>query len=121
MRHPQVNEIMGELRECFIDNYGDRLISIILFGSQARGDANPDSDFDVLVVLKDAVETRKEIERTGYFLSPLCLKYSIVISNLFFSLKRLESERTILIQNIIKEGIPFYDRRAAIPSTKSTG
>ncbi len=31
---------------------------IILFGSQARGDARADSDVDVLVVLSDAVDKR---------------------------------------------------------------
>ncbi|MBD2152712.1 nucleotidyltransferase domain-containing protein [Pseudanabaena sp. FACHB-1277] len=56
---------MNELRDLLIDTYSDRLIAMILFGSQARGDATPDSDFDVLIVLKDPVKTGKEIERTG--------------------------------------------------------
>ncbi len=74
MKHPQRNEIMNELRDRMIDTYRDQLIAIVLFGSQARGDATPDSDFDVLIVLKDPVNTVREIEQTGYFLSPLCLK-----------------------------------------------
>lgn len=120
MRHPQTDAIMHELRDRLIETYGDRLIAMILFGSQARGDATPDSDFDVLIVLKDPVQAGKEIERTGYFLSQLCLKYNIVICNLFFSVTRFESEQTILMQNISKEGIYFYDQRAAIYSTKSS-
>ena len=111
---------MHELRDRLIDTYSDRLIAIILFGSQARGDATLDSDFDVLIVLKDPVKTGKEIERTGYFLSPLCLKYNIVICNLFLSVTRFENEQTMLIQNITKEGIYFYDKRASISSTKSS-
>jgi uncharacterized protein len=31
--------------------YGDRLISVVLFGSVARGTANPDSDLDLLVII----------------------------------------------------------------------
>jgi uncharacterized protein len=34
-------------------SYGDDLQRIVLFGSRARGDAGPDSDVDVAVVLKD--------------------------------------------------------------------
>lgn len=34
-------------------HYGDRLEDILLFGSRARGDARPDSDADVIVVLAD--------------------------------------------------------------------
>ena len=111
---------MNELRDLLIDTYSDRLIAMILFGSQARGDATPDSDFDVLIVLKDPVKTGKEIERTGYFLSPLCLKYNIVICNLFLSVTHFENEQTMLIHNITKEGIYFYDQRAVISSAKSS-
>lgn len=120
MRHPQTYKIMNELRDRLIETYRDRLVAIILFGSQARGDATSESDFDVLIVLKDRVKTGKEIERTGYFLSPLCLKYNVVICNLFLSVTRFENEQTMLMQNITKEGIYFYDKRAAISSAKSS-
>ena len=120
MRHPQTDKIMNELRDRLIETYSDRLIAMILFGSQARGDATPESDFDVLIVLKDRVKTGKEIEHTGYFLSPLCLKYNVVICNLFLSVTRFENEQTMLMQNITKEGIYFYDKRAAISSAKSS-
>jgi uncharacterized protein len=33
--------------------YGDRLERAVLFGSRARGDAQPDSDYDVAVFLHD--------------------------------------------------------------------
>jgi len=33
--------------------YGDRLERAVLFGSRARGDARPDSDYDVAVFLRD--------------------------------------------------------------------
>ena len=35
------------------DRYGSRVRSIVLFGSRARGDARPDSDADVAVILED--------------------------------------------------------------------
>lgn len=34
-------------------HYGDRLHGVHLFGSRARGNARPDSDYDVAVVLAD--------------------------------------------------------------------
>jgi len=119
MRHPQTDEIMNELRDRLIETYGDRLIAMILFGSQARGDATPDSDFDVLIVLRDPVKTSKEIERLSCCLSQLCLKYNVVICNLFLSVTRFEREQTMLMQNITKEGICFYDTRTAVFSAKS--
>ncbi|MEA5618945.1 nucleotidyltransferase domain-containing protein [Cronbergia sp. UHCC 0137] len=60
---------MQELCNNLIETYEDQLIAVILFGSQARGDATPDSDFDVLIILKDLVQATKEIEKIGFFLS----------------------------------------------------
>lgn len=34
-------------------HYGDRVEAIVLFGSRARGDHGPESDYDVAVFLKD--------------------------------------------------------------------
>ena len=120
MKHPKLEEIMQELCNNLLETYQDQLIAVILFGSQARGDATPDSDFDVLIILKDLVQATKEIEKIGFFLSPLCLKYSVVISNLFYSLSRFEKEQTMLIQNIKKEGIYFYEQRTRVSSAKSS-
>ena len=120
MKHPQLDYILKELRECMTETYRDRLIAIILFGSQARGDANTDSDIDLLVVLKDDIDSWTEIERTGHFLSPLCLKYNVVICNLFFPVSRFENKQTMLMKNIRKEGIYIYDKRTAISGAKIT-
>ena len=61
--------ILAELRQQLEAVYGSRLVKLVLFGSQARGDAEPGSDIDVLVVLKGPVKPGEEISRTGQMLS----------------------------------------------------
>ncbi|MGH2963034.1 MAG: UPF0158 family protein [Solirubrobacterales bacterium] len=56
--HAIAADVAADLREL----YGDRLRSVILFGSWARGDAHPESDIDLLVVL-DRVESSSEERR----------------------------------------------------------
>jgi uncharacterized protein len=40
--------------------YGDGLLKIVLFGSRARGDAGPDSDVDLAVVLRSLSDRAAE-------------------------------------------------------------
>ncbi len=47
------------------DLYGDRLKGVVLFGSWARGDAHPESDIDLLVVLDRVDSSWDERRRMG--------------------------------------------------------
>jgi predicted nucleotidyltransferase len=40
--------------------FGDRLVSVVLFGSHARGEARPESDIDVLVIVRGLPRNRAE-------------------------------------------------------------
>jgi predicted nucleotidyltransferase len=51
----KLQTILTELRRRFEALYGERLVRMVLFGSQAREDAELGSDIDVLVVLKGPV------------------------------------------------------------------
>lgn len=56
--HAVAEAVAEDLREL----YGERLRDVVLFGSWARGDAHPESDIDLLVVL-DEVPSRWEEHR----------------------------------------------------------
>lgn len=54
--NPKIQQIIQKLKIEFEELYQNRLVTLILFGLQARGDADIDSDIDVLVVLKGTVQ-----------------------------------------------------------------
>src|SRR5213080_5282199 len=55
--------ILKRLKTELVDLYGSRLKRALLFGSRARGDHEPDSDYDVLVVLEGPLDYWKELHR----------------------------------------------------------
>ncbi len=52
-------EIIREVIHKVAENYGVDVEKIILFGSRARGDHNEDSDWDVLVVVRQSIDPKK--------------------------------------------------------------
>lgn len=48
-------------RRAVEEAFGDKVERVVLFGSRARGDARPDSDWDVAVFLKEGAETFKTL------------------------------------------------------------
>lgn len=56
-------EIAQAVAEALRALYGRRFRNVILFGSWARGDAHPDSDVDLLVVLDQVVSAWEELRR----------------------------------------------------------
>jgi predicted nucleotidyltransferase len=53
--------------------------TVILFGSHSRGDAEPDSDFDFLVIEPSVASKAKEMVRLRKALDPLRLAADVVV------------------------------------------
>lgn len=53
-------EVMRRLKEAY------RPERVYLFGSQARGDAGPDSDFDLLLIVPDNADPERQGSRLAY-------------------------------------------------------
>jgi predicted nucleotidyltransferase len=53
---------------------GDRLRGVLFYGSGARGEAGPDSDLDLLVLLDGPVDLGQDLERIIGALYPLQLE-----------------------------------------------
>jgi predicted nucleotidyltransferase len=97
--------ILTDLKQALTELYVDRLCHLTLFGSQARGDAEPGSDIDVLVVLKPPVNPGEEIKHTGKAVADLSLHYDVVISCLFMDETHYQTRNGSLLRNIRKEGV----------------
>jgi predicted nucleotidyltransferase len=84
--------------------YGDQIDRVILFGSRARGDARPDSDYDVAVFLKSLPDRWRELDRLANLRLDL-----LGDSGAFFDAKPYLAatwqERTPLMREIRRDGL----------------
>ncbi len=55
--------ILSRFRAALDKIYGERIERVVLYGSRARGDARPDSDYDVAVFLRDLPNRWTEMDR----------------------------------------------------------
>ena len=100
-----LQNILAELRQSLTALYGTRLGDVVLFGSQARGDAVEGSDIDVLIVLQAEVWPGQEIARTGRIVAGLSLKYDVLLSTIFESEAAFRRGGSPLLMNVQREGI----------------
>jgi len=83
------------------EKYGDRIHKIVLFGSTARGEAEEESDIDVLVVV-DGV-TQKDVSKIAF---QILLKYGVVISPIVEDKLQFEKYKDYSFhRNILREGV----------------
>jgi uncharacterized protein len=102
---PALREILTEFRHGLEEIYGPRLAGLILFGSQARGDALEDSDIDVMVLLHGHVSPLEEARRISRFRGDLCLRYRVVVTCIYMSLDEALAADSPLLQNVRAEGV----------------
>jgi len=100
------SKILSDLKSHLIKNYGNSVLDVILFGSQARGDSKEYSDYDVLIVL-DKDYSGKDENQILDLCYDIDLKYNILIDAHLISSKELTSirGRQPVFVNAIKSGI----------------
>ena len=62
--------------------FGKDLVSIVLFGSRVKGYARPDSDYDILVLVKNLPDIKKRFDLIEDIEDKIWNKYRIKISSL---------------------------------------
>lgn len=97
--------VLRELRVGLQGIYGDRLEKIILFGSEARGDARSTSDIDILLVLKGPVKPSYEIDRLDALLAEINLTYGRLVGIVPISVVDYEIVEDPFLRNVQREGI----------------
>jgi predicted nucleotidyltransferase len=101
----QVRAALAEAKGRLEALYGDRLARVVLYGSYARGDARPDSDVDLLVVLRGPYNAYREIRRTGLLRLEVELAHGVDLSLQPYSEGEVVTRTDPFIQNVTRDGV----------------
>lgn len=98
-------EIVHKIKE--ILHHIDPRAEVILYGSEARGDAHSDSDIDILILVDKDRLSYQDITAITYPLYDLELSENISISPLVYTRKQWENRpfKTPFYINVMNEGV----------------
>lgn len=100
-----LSEVLAAYRARLEAIYGERLKSLILFGSRARGDARADSDIDVMIVLEGPIRWSAETDRTAAATTEIDTAFGVDIMRAFATPEEHRSRDRSFYRNVRQEGI----------------
>ena len=98
-------QLLNRIKDRLQDTYGNRLRGIVLHGSEARGEAEEDSDIDLLVLLNGPVEFGKDLRTNIDVLYDLQLEVIRPIHAMPVDVAAFRAGEYALYRNVKREGI----------------
>ena len=96
--------LLKQFRAALDEMYGARLERVVLFGSRARGEARPDSDYDVAVFLKDYTDRWAEADKIADLALRVLTETGAFIHAMPYRAAQY-NERSPLMHEIRREGL----------------
>ena len=96
----KIKEILAQFRNEVLNEFSGQIINIFVFGSYARGEEKPDSDLDILVIVKKKSASLENKIRD--------IAYEIMWKMNFSPLLSVEILDVDYFNNLEKWGSSFY-------------
>jgi predicted nucleotidyltransferase len=96
--------ILLQFRHALDAVYGTRVERVVLYGSRARGDSRPDSDYDVAVFLREMPDQAPELNRLADIATDVLYDVGGVVHAMPYRAGAY-NERTPLMHEIRADGV----------------
>ena len=105
-------EALSRYLEILRQEYKDQISKVILFGSLARGESDPESDIDLLIVITNGDQKLKDEISMACF--DIILETNVILSPLVMDRETYEwhkNYRDPLYNNIQKDGLDLWIKK----------
>ena len=99
-----IDPVIARFRSALDALYAQRIERVVLYGSRARGDAGPDSDYDIAVFLRNMDDRWPEMKRLADISTDILIDTGEFIHAMPFPAGSW-NERTPLMREIRIEGV----------------
>jgi predicted nucleotidyltransferase len=97
--------LLKRFRDAVNATYGPRATRVVLFGSRARGDGRPDSDYDIAVFLRDMTDRFADMRRLADLGADILFDTGEVINALPYREDAYDDPVMPLMDEIRREGV----------------
>jgi predicted nucleotidyltransferase len=101
------SEDVNQIVQAIVSQFHPR--RIILFGSQARGEAGPDSDLDLLVEMETTLPRREQVRRIRRSFDPYPCAMDIVVYTPD-EVRKWAQAPASLVATVMREGRILYEQ-----------
>jgi len=103
---------VAQLKDKLVKELGDRIESIVLYGSVAKNTAHEDSDIDILIVTRDE-ESKRLYDKISKIRTKIDLDHNTLTTLVHMSNEELERYVKLgspFIKSVAQEGVILYDK-----------
>ena len=104
--HPEEQTWLDEYRKALLEQQPGAVTRMLIYGSKARGNANEDSDLDVLLIVKnESADLKRPLRRIGYTLAATSWAVPSIMAYTQAEWDRLRVLRSPYRESVEREGV----------------
>ncbi len=102
-----VQPILDQIKAYLRQRFGDDIVSILLYGSYARGSAKPESDIDLLVLVRDSLNPAEVRQSLSDLLYDILLEHGELVSVIVLPRSLYEASNSLFLHHVRQEAVPI--------------